>query len=209
MELKKELNILIADDHDIIRMGLTSILNSISPSLSFFYAESIQKVKNHFVNNRFDLLILDLALEDGFSIDLITHIKNINPSVKILVFTAMSKDLYEAKLIKLGINRFVEKSSSELELQKEIIHLINDPAIELPQERKNIKTPSPFSILSKNELIVLTYLTEGYTMKAIANQLSLKSTTVSTYKRRIFEKLKITGIVELIEYSELFKWKTN
>jgi len=194
-------NILIADDHEIVVNGLKSILTEQFGVKNIFVAESgIETIEILSSIDKIDLIILDISMPFSNIFKIIPDIKKINPKIKILIFTMLSARIYENRLFKLGVNGFVEKTEPIQSLKNKIQSILLGKGF--VYEEANLKIQdnyNPLNLLSDKELQITQYLTNGDTNTTIAKKLGLMQSTIGTYKSRIFEKLEISSIVELVE----------
>ncbi len=198
--------ILIVDDHLVIKTGVSIILNREFDNLDFHYAstfsETLEKVKQF----TYDLIILDINIPGGKNIEMIPVIRTIVRDVKILMFSAHEEEFYALRYIFAGADGFLNKLSSEekiIEAVRSIMefgkYLTDDLIDQLNNNKLNKEPLNPFDKLSKREVEIANLLIRGEGNLEISNGLGIQMSTVSTYKNRIFEKLKINNLVELIE----------
>lgn len=202
--------ILIVDDHMVVKMGVSIILNSEIDDLDIqftsTYSETLEKVKQF----SYDLIILDINIPGGKNIEMISEIKAIVPEVKILMFSAHEEEFYALRYVSAGADGFLNKLSSEEKLIeavrsiRELGKYLTDNLIDqLNNNLLNDEPLNPFDKLSKREIEIANLLVRGDGNLEISNNLGIQMSTVSTYKNRIFEKLKINNLVELIEKHHL------
>lgn len=202
--------ILIVDDHMVVKTGVSIILNSEIDDLDIqftsTYSETLEKVKQF----SYDLIILDINIPGGKNIEMIPEIKAIVPEVKILMFSAHEEEFYALRYVSAGADGFLNKLSSEEKLIeavrsiRELGKYLTDNLIDqLNNNLLNDEPLNPFDKLSKREIEIANLLVRGDGNLEISNNLGIQMSTVSTYKNRIFEKLKINNLVELIEKHHL------
>lgn len=197
--------ILIVDDHLVVRNGVAMVLEkqiedvAISNAENFFDAVALLKEVS------FDLIILDINIPGGKSTEMINDIRAIQPFVKILVFSAYEEEQYALKFISSGANGYLNKLCSEEKMMFAINSIfesstyISAELLNKLVEKKVSKVKiNPLEILSKRELQIAELLINGDGNLEISNKLDIHMSTVSTYKARVFEKLKINNLVELI-----------
>lgn len=195
--------ILIADDHSMIRKGL-----KLNIQLSLGYtdineASSCAELMNELVKKRFTHLILDIILSDGSTLEVIPNIRRVYPDLKILVFSMQPAEIYGEALKQYGINYYLSKSVGEDELVSMLNQFLNNERT-TSQKTAYRQIGNPFSSLAPRELEVLHYVLRGTGTKEIADTLNLKMNTVSTMKTRIYEKTNATNIKELLELASLY-----
>lgn len=200
------LNFLLADDHSLIRQGIAFLLEDLPFDTVILQAPNLQKTLELIKANPIDIVIIDAHFPDGNSLSLIPEIRKINPETKILVFTGIDENMHALKYINAGANGFLSKLSEEEEIKKAIIKMKEDgeyisPATQalLMNSLRDRKVINPLFGLTERELQIAELYSKGHGNLEIANLLDLKQNTVSTIKKRIFDKLKIDNIVELVE----------
>ena len=207
---EKNIKFLLADDHNIVRQGIQFIIEDISENAEIFHASSIQQIREQISKNTFDIAILDAQLPDGNCIAIIPEIKKIQPEIRIMVFTSFEEENYALKFINAGANGFLSKISEEDEIRKAISEMMENGEYFSPFTKKlwelssrNPELLNPLNQLSEREIQIAELYAKGFGNLEITNALSLKQNTVSTFKKRIFEKLNISTLVELIDLMKI------
>ncbi len=205
--------ILIADDHGIVRMGLVQVIKQLRPSAVLSEVEDYKALSSLITQENFDLIILDVNMPNGTLQQGIDYIKLKQPKTKILVFSSQDEHLYAHRYLKMGADGFLNKLSSKekidqalqamLEKGKFISEEVKDSLVS-HSLNKNTPDSSPLDSLSDRELQVANKLVEGIPLKELSNQLNLHTSTISTYKNRVFEKLEIQSIPELVEILRMY-----
>lgn len=193
--------ILLADDHAIIRNGLELLITTIDSAIAIFQASNKKELFYELNSRRIDLLILDLNFEDGNSLTWIQEIRTTYPTLKIIVFSSFDEGIYKNRVLSLGATAFVSKLSKPDEI-KSTIETIMFEKSSFSSELQPSGT-SILNVLSNREMEIALLLVKGYGNLEISNELNIKSTTISTYKMRIQEKLKLNSLPELIEVFKL------
>lgn len=206
--------ILIADDHSIVRLGASILIREAIENPHISHAETYEEVYESLRNNIFDLLLLDINMPGGNNIRVIKEILEIQPKIKILVFSSYDESLYALRYIEAGACGYLNKSTSMSELNnaissvkergKYMSDVVKDLYVQkLTSSKSKLNRANPLNKLSNREMDVAKHLIEGLGILEVANTLGLSSSTVSTYKSRIFEKLNVTNIPGLIEIYNL------
>jgi len=194
-------NILIVDDHSIVRAGIEILLSDKVDNPFFYEADCFEKCLYFVSNYAIDLVILDINLPDGLKTIMITKIRSINPDQKVLIFSAHEEDEVKIKYIKAGVNGFVSKLEDEQKFIDAVIEVLNNGnciSNDLLSRANDMSFIEIKDKLSSRESEVANLMIQGYGNLEISNELSLKMSTVSTYKNRIFEKLNISNVIELV-----------
>ncbi len=201
---------LVADDHSIVRMGLKLMLETDYADVTIDEAENgneiVEKIKVH----RYDLLILDFQMPNTDTFNIISYLLARDESLKILIYSMASEKIYAGKLLKAGVKGFLSKEVKNTELLKAVDVVLHNELYASEQVWSNTTEglttfSNPFDSLSNKEMDILNYLIHGKSTKEISTLSHLQMSTISTHKIRIFRKLNITNMVELIalakEYS--------
>lgn len=204
--MEKAITFLIADDHSLMRQGVIFLIEDLEINCELNQANSLLQVQEKIEALPIDILITDAHFPDGNSLSIISKLKELKPDLKILVFSGLEEDTYALKFLNAGVNGFVSKLSEEEEvktaIQKVIFegeYLSDKTKALLLDSIRNPKSTNPVSLLSERELEIANLYAQGLGNLEIANQLDLKQNTISTVKKRIFEKLEIENLVELID----------
>lgn len=200
--------IVVADDHGIVRLGLTMMLHKIRPGVviteAFDYASVIDLAKKQ----QYDLFILDVSMPNGSYLNAFMIIKQIQPDCKILVFSSLDEEIYAMRYIESGADGFLNKLATEEEMKAALSKIFNNgiyvsetvkDALVAFKSTKGKNHKNQLDILSNREISIADMLVKGYSLKHISQELNIHVSTVSTYKTRIFEKLKIHTIPDLIK----------
>ena len=203
---KETITVLLADDHSLIRQGIMFILEEIEVDAKVTQASNLQQITEQISANKIDIAVIDAHFPDGNSITILPEIKTLAPEIRILIFTGIDEAANALKFLKAGANGFISKMSEEEEIKNAILTIMKDGEYLSPQTQsllmnsmRNSKAINPLFRLTERELQIAKMYASGNSNLEIANQLDVKQNTVSTIKRRIFEKLEIENIVELIQ----------
>ena len=197
--------ILIVDDHLVVTTGVSLILEGNFNDLTIFTAKNFPETISFVKENKVDLIILDINIPGGRNREMIQDIRAFLPDVKILIFSAYSDDDYACQYIIAGANGYLNKLSSEETIVLAIDSILKKGSYFTPDIINKIVSANinktainPLDNLSKRELEISELLLSGDGNIEIANKLNIQMSTVSTYKSRIFEKLNVRNLVELI-----------
>ncbi len=206
--------ILIADDHSIVRLGASVIIQNTYKDVKITHATTYKEVFDHLKQNGFDLLLLDINMPGGNNIKVIKEILDIQNDLKILVFSSYDENIYALRYIEAGAAGYLNKNTAMDELGLAIQSIqergkymsppIRDLYVQtLITNKSTIQTTNPLYKLSNREMDVAKHLIDGHGILEVSSLLNLSSSTVSTYKSRVFEKLQVNNIPELIELFKL------
>ncbi|QWT85433.1 response regulator transcription factor [Chryseobacterium sp. PCH239] len=199
--------ILIADDHHVVRIGTAMILEKNFTHLEVDFAETYSEAKQKIESEKYDLVILDIELPGSLFKSMVKEIKGISEDTLILIFTSYKENI-ALQYIEEGANGFLNKQSDPKNFVKVVEALFKDGHYYTPEIMNELlkgnKKRKAIENLSERELQVFNLLAKGNGNLEIANALDIEESTVGTYKRRVYHKLKITNLVELLEiYSEI------
>lgn len=195
--------ILIADDHSMIRKGLKLYMQMNLGYTDINEVGNCNELMNELIKKKYTHLVLDIILSDGSTLEVIPNIRRAYPDLQILVFSMQPPEIYGEALKQYGIQFYLSKSSGEDEIISVLQKFLKNelPALK-PAGIQHID--NPFALLAPRELEILHYVLKGIGTKDIAETLNLKMNTVSTIKTRIYEKTKAGNIKELIELAALY-----
>lgn len=206
--------VLIADDHEIVRSGIRTMIEGISRQYHFIEASTCTDVINVLSQKPVHYTILDMFLADGNIFSTIDLISKYSRQTNILVYSQNAEKIYARRLLEKGIRGFVSKQASMEELEKALRELLKGHTYLSAELKKMLLFPAgdeassnPIDSLSDRELEVVEYLAMGLGAKEISQKMKLDITTVSTYRRRAFEKLQVQNFVEMKDKFALYKMK--
>lgn len=202
----KTANFLLADDHSLIRQGIEFLIEEIGFDGEVFHASTLKKVVETVEMQPIEIVIIDALFPDGNSVNIISQIKNLKPEIKILVFSGVDESTQSIKYINAGANGFLSKLSEENDIKEAIlkIHQTGKYISSITQgllidSLQNRSIINPLQRLTERELEIAEMYAKGYGNLEIANNLNVKQNTISTIKKRIFDKLHIENIVDLAD----------
>jgi len=202
-------NIIIADDHEIVRSGLRLLIESQEDLKVKDEASSFSELLEHLQKNSYDLLILDLNLGDKNGLHSIQEISNQFEMLPVLVLSMFPEDAYAIGAIKAGASGYLNKKVISDELIDAARIVISGKKYVSEYLSENLaygtsldkETTNPLDTLSKREYEVLSQIASGATYKDIAEKLALSPKTISTYRTRILEKLSLSNTTQLIHFA--------
>ena len=203
-----EEKILIADDHGVVRLGLSMIIKKLRPHAVIEQVSDYKEVMQIIKEKIFDIAILDLNMPNGNFQEALQAIKLRDPETKVMIFSSQDEGLYAVRYLKMGADGFLHKDSSEDVINRALIKML-DKGKYMSEEVKDSliygnlnkhETPdNPLELLSEREMEIAECMIAGDTPKDISNKLNIHPSTVSTYKSRVFDKLNVESIPELIK----------
>jgi two-component system, NarL family, invasion response regulator UvrY len=199
---------LLADDHAVVRKGIQQILAEAYNNAAFGEAQDFHQLRDMLSKDSWNLLILDLAMPDGNGIEMLKQIKHDFPDLPVLVMSIYPEDQYALRTIKDGASGYLTKESAPEELveaTKKIMeggeYISASVADELVNYARRSEDEPLYKYLSDREYQVLCLIASGKELKDIAEELSISSKTVSTYRARLLVKMNMKTNAELTHYA--------
>jgi two-component system invasion response regulator UvrY len=202
------IRILIADDHAILRRGLKEILLREFGSVEWGEAGDAQQVLSQVQKRDWNVLILDVTMPGRSGLDILKDLKGLRPKLPVLVLSVHPEAQLGKRALKAGASGYMNKESAPEELIKAVRKLLAGGVYVSPGLAEVLaldlgprEDQALHERLSDRELEVLRMIGSGKAISQIAVALHLSVTTVSTYRARILEKMKLKNTAELIHYA--------
>ncbi|MFC5579974.1 response regulator [Rhodanobacter terrae] len=200
--------VLVADDHGVIRNGLKKILDD-TPDLEFAGEACDGKSVLEKVRERsWDMLILDLSMPGRNGLELIKLIKEARPPLPILIFSMHQEEQYAVRALRAGASGYLTKEfdgdlllSAIRKVASGGVYVSTKVAELLASDVSRPLQAPPHTLLSNREYEVFTRLVRGISLTAIAYEFSLSIKTVSTHKSHLFEKMGVINQSDLVRYA--------
>ncbi|HEX3935476.1 MAG TPA: LuxR C-terminal-related transcriptional regulator [Puia sp.] len=197
-------DLLICDDHFMVRKGLVAICQTQFGLTSIDEASSCNELMRALKRKTYTHAIVDLVLSDGVTMEILPNIRCLYPGLQLLVFSMQPFGMYRAGLARYGITQFISKAAPE----RETFRGLQDFLYNSPGRAADVAKPlekMAFDKLTPRETEVLHYLLMGMGSAEIGNILNMKQNTISTFKRRILEKSNTKNVFELKELAAIHK----
>jgi DNA-binding NarL/FixJ family response regulator len=202
------MNVLIADDHAVMRRGLRAILADALPSAAFCEAASSDQLLGHLAKSAPQLLVLDGNIPGRPGLDVLHHVKRLYPGLPVIMLSTLPAGEYALRCLRAGASACIgqESDSDELALaaQKALAggrYVSRDLAEKLVASIDQPANKPLHELLSDREHEVLRMIADGLALTQIALRLRVSVKTVSTYRTRILEKMQMKSNAELIRYA--------
>ncbi len=200
--------IAVVDDHAIVRQGLKTLIDANEHLELIAESDGTNNVLEMCLNSKPNLLMLDISLSNTNGIELVKHLKKELPKLPILIFSMHDENLYAVHAIKAGASGYLNKNQS-FEKYLEAIQTIlsgkkylSPTMVQLIADRIHSGDEgNPQDKLSFREFQTLKMLASGLTVSDIAEKLFLSVKTISMYRSRILQKLKLKNNSELISFA--------
>lgn len=199
------LKILTIDDHEVVRRGLKDMFTK--ESATFGEARSGAEALDLVRKQPWDIAVLDISLGGRSGLEVLGEIKQLRPRMPVLILTMHAEEQYAVRAFKAGASGYINKASSGEELRRAILKIIKGGQYVGPTlaEKIVVQLSQPGKVphenLSNREFEVLCSIASGQTVKEIAAKLSLSDKTISTYRRRILDKMDMRTNAELTHYA--------
>jgi len=210
------INILIADDHTIVRKGLIELVEDTGEIKVVSEAKNSAEVIHLLSENSYDVVVLDISMPGRSGLEALKEIKKIKPKLPVLILSMHPEEQYAVRVIKAGASGYLNKDSAPEELINAIKtiaggrkYISTKIAEQLANHFDTTKHKAHHEILSDREYEVMLKIARGDSLTAIANELSLSVKTISTYKSRILDKLNLKNNSELTRYVIANNLKSN
>ncbi|HLX11389.1 MAG TPA: response regulator transcription factor [Bacteroidota bacterium] len=199
--------ILIGDDHSVVRRGLIEILEDEFKKVTIGEAATAAEVTEKVRADNWDILILDVNLPGRSGLDVLADLRSAGAQLPILMLSMHPEDQFALRALKAGASGYLSKDSASDELLKAVKKILEggkyvSPALaeKLAMNLADNSGNALHESLSDREFQVLRMIANGKTVGEIAETLSLSVKTISTYRTRLLEKLRMKTNAELTRY---------
>jgi two-component system response regulator NreC len=199
-----KISIVLADDHAVVRSGLQMLLDAEDDFEVAAVAGDIETALRYVRGHRPKILILDLNMPGGSSLEAIPEVREISPETEVVVLTMQADPAFARQALAAGARAYVLKEAADSELVEAIRRAAAGDTYLNPQLGARLAAePSevPPDDLSERELEVLRLIALGHTNAEIAEQLYLSVRTVETHRAHIQQKTRKTTRAELVRYA--------
>jgi len=202
------LKVLIADDHPVVREGLKQIVTETQDMVVAGEANNGQEVLNKIREGDYDVIVLDITMPGRNGMDVLRQLRSERPRLPVLILSIHSEEQYALRALRAGASGYLTKESAPDELVVAIRkvswggkYISSSLAEKLAFKLEIGREEAPHETLSDREYQVMCMIASGKTVKEIAQELSLSEKTISTYRSRILEKMKMKNNAELTYYA--------
>jgi len=200
------MKILIVDDHAIFRDGLRRILSDEFKAATFGDASNATEALDRVWKEKWDLVLLDITMHGCTGLDVLKEIRRSASDLPVLILSGHPEEQYAVRVLRAGAAGYLTKESASRELCKAVKKLLGGgkyiSASLAEQLAAEIQSPQGdlHETLSNREYQVMLLIAAGKVPKEIGSELSLSAKTISTYRSRILEKLKLRNNAEIMRY---------
>lgn len=208
MRAKDTIRVLIADDHAIVREGLKQILADTKDIVVAGDAENGNDAIKIARKGKCDVLLLDISMPDRNGIEVLKQARKEFPKIAVLMLSMHREDQYAIRALKAGAAGYLNKQSAPAELVNAIRQVAAGRkyisaalAQELANQISDDHEQPPHETLSDREYQTLIMIASGKTVSDIADELALSVKTISMYRSRLLQKMKLRHNAELTHYA--------
>lgn len=198
------INVLLVDDHELVRTGIESLLNDVDGIAVVGVANSGEQALLLTEQMSPDVILMDVNMPGIGGVEACRRILQGQPDIKIIALSGYNDGSIPGQLLQLGAMGFISKSSPLEEMVDAIRkvmlgepYLCKDVAQNLTAPNTQKSASSPFAQLSRREAEVASLILQGRSIQEMAQALQLSDKTVNTYRYRLYDKLKVKNDVEL------------
>jgi two-component system, NarL family, invasion response regulator UvrY len=200
--------VLVADDHAMIRAGLRQWLEQDRSIDAIAEASTGAETLQQLRDGQWDLVILDINMPDRSGIDILRHIRSGYPDTRVLVISGFSEKQYAINVLRAGAAGYLAKDQAPEEFMRAVHtvlagrRFVSAALSEMLVSALDEPTEQPLhASLSQREFQILCKLAVGRSVSEIAQELFISVKTVSTYRARVLEKMKLTTNADLTTYA--------
>jgi two-component system, NarL family, invasion response regulator UvrY len=204
----RKMRILIVDHHSVVRSGLRQILAEEMPAATFAEAEDNEQALACIQSKTWNLVVLEVDMPVQTGLELLERIKQLQPQTPVLVFTVYPEDQLGVACLKAGAHGYLVKSALPEEVVSAVKKVLAQGRYLSPELAERVavqfqfpNVDLPHSELSKREYEVMLMIAKGKALKEIADALEVSPKTVSTYRKRILEKIHVKSNAALTRYA--------
>jgi len=201
-------NILIVDDHEVVRDGVKRLFDEQPLKVNFGEASAAPEAVKLVREQNWDVVVLDLSLGGRNGLEVLKELKELRPRLAVLVLSMHSEEQYARRAFKAGAAGYITKDSPRAELFQAINKVSKGGRYISPALAEKLifdldKAPArpPHETLSNREFEVMCLIASGKTVGEIADRLSLSDRTISTHRARILEKMAMKTNAELTHFA--------
>lgn len=198
--------VMVADDHRLVRAGMVELLRTIPRLDVVGEAANGEEVLELAPQLRPDIILMDVQMPGLGGIETTHRLASTYPSARVIAVSVLDADPVPARMLEAGAFGFVSKDADPAEVVEAVLRVASgeryipaELARRLALASSGPRAPGQFGRLSRRELELVLYTAQGLGTIAIAERLCLSPKTVSTYRRRVFDKLGVKNDIDLVK----------
>jgi len=207
-EKESSIKVLVADDHEIVRQGLKTIISEHSDLSIAGEAENGNQVLKILKKTKVDVVLLDFDMPEKNGLDTLIELKALYPKLPVMILSIFPEDHYGTRFLKAGASGYLQKSSATDQLIDAIRKVFNGGKYissaltdKLVTGLNKDKEQFLHESLTDREFQVFRLLATGKKLKEMADELCLSINTISTYRSRILQKMDLKSNADVIRYA--------
>ena len=207
-EKESSIKVLVADDHQIVRQGLKTIISEHSDLSIAGEAENGNQVLKIVKKTKVDVVLLDFDMPEKNGLDTLVELKALYPKLPVMILSIFPEDHYGTRFLKAGASGYLQKSSATDQLIDAIRKVFNGGKYissaltdKLVTGLNKDKEQFLHESLTDREFQVFRLLATGKKLKEMADELCLSINTISTYRSRILQKMDLKSNADVIRYA--------
>ena len=207
-EKENTIKVLVADDHEIVRQGLKTIISEHSDLSIAGEAENGNQVLKIVKKTKVDVVLLDFDMPEKNGLDTLIELKALYPKLPVMILSIFPEDHYGTRFLKAGASGYLQKSSATDQLIDAIRKVFNGGKYissaltdKLVTGLNKDKEQFLHESLTDREFQVFRLLATGKKLKEMADELCLSINTISTYRSRILQKMDMKSNADVIRYA--------
>lgn len=204
------IQVVIADDHELIRDGMSKLIDQQSDIALVGAAESAEETMKLLRDNRVDVVVLDISLPDKDGIDVLKDIKAEKIKTRVLMLSMHPEDRYALRAIKNGASGYLTKDSAAHTIATAIrrvyhegSYITEEVAAQLYKKEHYADEKPVHELLSDREYQIFLFIGQGKTVSEISRHLNISISSVNTYRRRILDKMGFSTNADITHYSSI------
>ncbi len=202
------MNILIADDHELVRGGLARIVAEEFPFAKINEASNGTQAEKTARTGKWELIIMDMSMPDKTGLDVLKQLRAESIKTPVLILSIHPENQYALRVLKAGGNGYISKDCPRTDFVNAVRTILNgkkyisaEVAEKLASRFDEDASKEQHELISDREMQVLKLIASGKTVSEIADELSLSVATISTYRSRLLEKMHLKNNAELTHYA--------
>jgi DNA-binding NarL/FixJ family response regulator len=202
------MNILIADDHELVRGGLARIVAEEFPFAKINEASNGTQAEKTARAGKWELIIMDMSMPDKTGLDVLKQLRAESIKTPVLILSIHPENQYALRVLKAGGNGYISKDCPRTDFVNAVRTILNgkkyisaEVAEKLASRFDEDASKEQHELISDREMQVLKLIASGKTVSEIADELSLSVATISTYRSRLLEKMHLKNNAELTHYA--------
>jgi DNA-binding NarL/FixJ family response regulator len=206
--MSEKIKVLVVDDHAIIRKGVIQLLRDTEDMEVVAEAQNGAEALQLIRDNPYDVVLLDISMPGEHGIDVLIKIKDLKPNLPVLMLSMYPEDQYAIRSLKAGAAGYINKQDALSQMVIAIRqvstgrkYISSELAVQLAENLTHQNHDLPHQTLSHREYQTLCLIASGKKLSEIAETMILSAKTVSVYRARLLEKMKMRTNAELIHYA--------